>query len=223
VSLGDIDLFWGIWYRWILRRRIVAYSNYLNRLRFKLPDKTPIIKTTASRGIAMQTMLGGAVDHDPVIEVPVDKVCDRLTIARAYGNWCFFEMVAFQIDMAPPDSSVPFDMVRHRHHTHATDLAWLAENYFANCYAGVAFTQSNSWIFKWVSALLNIRLDTSPSFCDGSVAYAVRIALRWRDLESFDEVFCVAFSEGMRQVYSGGYQDKITIANEILRQRGLIK
>jgi hypothetical protein len=223
VSLGDIDSFWGSVYGWILHRRVISYHNYLSGLRFKLPSKTPIIKLTTSRGIAMHTMLGDSVDHDPVIEIPVDKVCDRLTIARAYGNWCFFEMIASQVNMGPPNPALPLDMALHRHQTYASDLALLAENYFADCFAGVKFSQSRPWIFKWVSALLRIRLDTSETFCDGSVAYAVRIALRWRDLQSFDDVFRVAFSEGMRQISSGGYGGKIDTANGILRERGLIQ
>jgi hypothetical protein len=225
VSVGDIDCFWGPIYNLVLRRRVISYHKYLTRLKFNLPDKTPIIKTTTSKGIAMHTMLG-SLDHDPVIEIPVEKVCDRLTIARAYGNWCFFEMVASQVDMTPPrsDHSFPRDMTAYKKKSHATDLAWLAENYFANCHAGVKFIPSSPWIYKWVSALLKIRLDTSRSFCDGSVAYAVRIALRWGDdFDSFDEVFRVAISEGMRQLSSGGFGGKIEVANGILRERGLIQ
>ena len=43
VSLGDIDCFWGPVYRLILRRRVIAYHKYLTRLKFRLPDKTPIV------------------------------------------------------------------------------------------------------------------------------------------------------------------------------------
>lgn len=219
IQIGSVSGLLGPCFRWLLRRRAIAYSHYLSSLKFTVPSKRVVIKTNTTGDVRSNTMIGDGLEYDPVIQIPITGLSDSLILYRAYGKWRFMEHFAAYLGSYYPND--PFDPAKHQRSTYVFDLSHLAEYYFANAYAGIKFVEPTYWIFRWVSALLRIRLDTSASFCDGAVAYAVRIALQRGAPPLFDHLFLSAFREGMHHVGSSGDSDKIETAEQVLAERGL--